>query len=121
MNIGDFTPERIWQNVRDIPILLNLFQQEVFGPKKWNIFWVLFFFVMIWKRKMLWKEEFFYITLFLMLAVLGYFAGYMATTGNNLFFYVNTTISRFMLHFTGICMMLMMLLCGKEILEDKKM
>lgn len=114
MNIGDLTPERIWQNIRDIPILLNLFQQEVFGPKKWNIFWVLFFFVIIWKRKILWKDDLFHITLFLMLAVAGYFAGYMATTGNNLFFYVNTTISRFMLHFTGVCMMLMMLLCGGD-------
>ncbi|MBD3379640.1 MAG: hypothetical protein GF408_04165 [Candidatus Omnitrophica bacterium] len=101
------TPDRVMQNVRDLPVLLNLFQQEVFGPKKWNILWVLFFASLFFGRKKLFGGEVKYMTLFLAVSSAGYLAGYMLTTGNNLFFYVNTTISRFMLHFTGICIFYM--------------
>ncbi|MDP8298684.1 MAG: glycosyltransferase family 39 protein [Candidatus Tantalella remota] len=106
IDIAALTPARVWENVKDIPILLNLFQQEVFGPKKWNIFWVLVFASMIWRRKALREGENFYLVLFITLSAAGYFVGYMMTTGNNLFFYVNTTISRFMLHFAGLAMTL---------------
>jgi 4-amino-4-deoxy-L-arabinose transferase-like glycosyltransferase len=106
IDISSLTPTRVWQNVKDIPVLLNLFQQEVFGPKKWNIFWVLAFAAMIWRRKALREGENFYLVFFIALSAAGYFAGYMMTTGNNLFFYVNTTISRFMLHFAGLVMAL---------------
>ncbi|MFH1837596.1 MAG: glycosyltransferase family 39 protein [Candidatus Omnitrophota bacterium] len=114
MDLSALTPAHFLQNVKDIPIILDLFQQEVFGPKKWNIFWILIFACAVWKRKALWKNDIFYVTAFILLAAAGYFAGYMLTTGNNLFFYVNTTISRFMLHFTGIAMLLLAGLCGDD-------
>ncbi|MGB3057861.1 MAG: hypothetical protein WBC16_06880, partial [Candidatus Omnitrophota bacterium] len=106
IDISRMTPDRLLQNVKDIPVLLNLFQQEVFGPKKWNILWMILLAAVIWKRKDVWRGENFYTTLFIILAASGYFAGYMATTGNNLYFYVNTTISRFMLHFSGLALFL---------------
>jgi len=102
INMVELTPARVWQNVKDIPVLLDLFQQQVFGPKKWNILWVLVLAAAIWKWRDLVKPVVRYQTLFLAISVAGYFAGYMLTTGNNLFFYVNTTISRFMIHFAGI-------------------
>ncbi|MBU1656577.1 MAG: glycosyltransferase family 39 protein [Candidatus Omnitrophica bacterium] len=117
IDMTTITATGVWENIKDIPILLNLFQQEVFGPKKWNIFWVLFFSVLIWKRRSLWKKEIFYLTTFLTIAVAGYFTGYMITTGANIFFYVNTTISRFMLHFVGICMFYMMYLAWSDVKE----
>jgi hypothetical protein len=113
------TPQRLLQNIKDIPIFLNLFQQEMFGPKKWNIFWIIFFAAAIWKRKVLWKKESFYITLFIFLAAAGYFAAYMCTTGNNLYFYVNTTISRFMLHFSGVALLLLAYLMRDEVYDMK--
>ena len=115
MDLSSITPERLWQNVKDIPILLDLFQQEVFGPKKWNILWVIVFAGMIWKRKLLWKGECSYLILFLALSAAGYFAGYMFITGTSLYFYVNTTISRFMLHFCGVALLLLMFLLREEI------
>jgi len=102
MDLSKVTIGSIWQNVKDIPVLLNLFQQEVFGPKKWNIFWILVFGCAIWKWKSLWRGEVFYMTLFLLVSAIGYFTAYMCITGGDLYFYVNTTISRFMLHFTGV-------------------
>ena len=115
LDIASLTFSKLLQNVKDIPIMLNLFQQEVFGPKKWNIFWPILFGAMVWKRKSLWKDECFYITLFLSLSTLAYFCAYMATTGQNLFFYVNTTISRFMLHFSGIALVLIVFLMHDDV------
>ncbi|MBF0493794.1 MAG: HAD-IIIA family hydrolase [Candidatus Omnitrophica bacterium] len=103
LDVSKVSAVSILLNIKEIPAMLNLFQQEVFGPKKWNIFWVLFFAALIWKRKTLFKDENKYVSLFLGLSVVGYFIGYMAITGGNLYFYINTTISRFMIHFTGIC------------------
>jgi hypothetical protein len=119
LNITALTADRLMRNVKDIPIILNLFQQEVFGPKKWNIFWVMFFASIIWKRKSLWRGENAYITLFLLVSAAGYFTGYMATTGENLFFYVNTTISRFMIHFAGVAAILMWALVYDDARETK--
>jgi 4-amino-4-deoxy-L-arabinose transferase-like glycosyltransferase len=115
ITISRLTPGRLLENIRDIPILLNFFQQEVFGPKKWNIFWIMVLAGMIWKRKLLWKGECFYIMLFLSISAAGYFIGYMLTTGNNLYFYVNTTISRFMLHFCGAALLLLAFLVRDDI------
>ncbi|MEA3489282.1 MAG: glycosyltransferase family 39 protein, partial [Candidatus Omnitrophota bacterium] len=98
IDLSKMTAERLVQNARHIPVMLYLFQQEVFGPKKWNIFWMIFFAGIIWKARALLKGERFYITVFLVIAAAGYFCGYMAITGGNLYFYVNTTIPRFMLH-----------------------
>jgi len=115
INPADMTCSVLTQNLKKVPVILNLFQQEVFGPKKWNIFWILFFAVLIWKRKMLLTKEYKPVTLFLLISVLGYFAGYMAITGGDLYFYINTTISRFMLHFTGICVFFAMYLVYDEL------
>ena len=117
MNMGALTFSKIWQNIKDIPILLNLFQQEVFGPKKWNIFWVILFTCILWKRKRLNIEENFYLKVFLLVSVVCYFVAYMCTTGYNLFFYVNTTVSRFMIHFCGICMLLIAFLMKDDVEE----
>ncbi|MGB2601815.1 MAG: glycosyltransferase family 39 protein [Candidatus Omnitrophota bacterium] len=116
LDLARLTFKQVIENVKDIPVFLNLFQQEVFGPKKWNIFWVLFFAALVWKRKLLWKNENSYMTIFLLLAFLGYFSAYMVMTGENLFFYVNTTISRFMIHFCGISLFMMAsLVFNKEV------
>jgi len=96
----------IAENIRDIPVLLDLFQQEVFGPKKWNIFWILFFGSVIWKRKKLFRGEILYMTLFMMISSACYFSAYILMTGYDLYFFANTTISRFMLHFCGAAMFL---------------
>jgi len=115
MELTSMSLPRIMQNVKDIPIIFDMFQEEVFGPKKWNIFWILVFMAMVLKRKDLFRREVFYITSFLAVTAIGYFAGYMLTTGNNLYFYVNTTLSRFMLHFTGICLFYMFYLLKDDL------
>ncbi|MBD3426352.1 MAG: hypothetical protein GF409_03860 [Candidatus Omnitrophica bacterium] len=117
LDISALTFSRFIQNLKDIPLFLNFLQQEVFGPKKWNIFWVVFIAVLIWKRKLLCRGDRLYMTLFFALAFAGYFSAYMLTTGENLYFYVNTTISRFMIHFSGIGLFIMADLAYKDIKE----
>jgi 4-amino-4-deoxy-L-arabinose transferase-like glycosyltransferase len=106
LDIASLTVQRLWENIKELPSLLNLFQQEVFGPKKWNIFWVIFFAALVWKRKKLLTGENLYPVVFIGVSALAYFCAYMFMTGENLYFYVNTTISRFMLHFTGVAAVL---------------
>ena len=115
LDIMSLTAGRVWENMKELPALLNLFQQEVFGPKKWNIFWVIFFASLVWKRKKLFEGEICYLTIFLGLSAVAYFAGYMSMTGENLYFYINTTISRFMMHFSGVAAILMGYLLYDEV------
>ena len=117
MNLASMSLSRLLQNVKDIPVLFDLFQEEVFGPKNWNIFWILVFASMIYKRKDIFRGEVLLMTMFLMVAAAGYFSGYMLTTGYNLYFYVNTSISRFMLHFSGIFMFYMFYLLKEDLRE----
>jgi len=115
IDLSSMTLARFAKNAGGVPVILNLFQQEVFGPKKWNIFWVIFFASLIWKRRHLFKGQNSYIMIFLLVSAAGYFAGYMLTTGEDLFFYVNTTISRFMLHFCGVSALLAAFLLREEV------
>ncbi len=117
IGLTGLTADKFFENVRHIPVLLNSFQQEVFGPKKWNIFWILVIAGGIWKRRMLWKDEIFYITLYLVILMAGYVAGYMVVKVHNLYFYINTTLSRFMIHFSGITLLLLAFLSAKDIRE----
>lgn len=117
MNLAGLTLSRLFENIKDIPIILNLFQEEVFGPKKWNIFWIIFFASIIWKRKSLVKGYSAYLAVFIASSGIGYFTAYMLMTGEPLYFYVNTTISRFMLHFAGISLLYMALLTYDDINE----
>ncbi|MBF0216263.1 MAG: HAD-IIIA family hydrolase [Candidatus Omnitrophica bacterium] len=119
INPSDYSMSVLWTNFRDLPILLDFLQRQVFGPKKWNLFWMIFWTLVILKRRDLLRKERIIQTVFILLASLGYFAGYMAMTGTNLYFYANTTISRFMLHFAGISMFYMALLAYGDLSRRK--
>ncbi|MDD3089270.1 MAG: glycosyltransferase family 39 protein [Candidatus Omnitrophica bacterium] len=115
------TATRLMENVRQIPIVLDFFQQEVFGPKKWNLIWITLLAAMVLRRKKLNEGVMRYLLMFFFLGLLGYFAAYMMITGNdNLYFYANTTISRFMIHFTGPAVFILALLAKDDIEEALK-
>ncbi len=120
LDLMSLTFSRVLENVKEIPALLDLFQQEVFGPKKWNIFWIIFFGSLIWKRKKTCGNEVFYLRFFMCFSAAAYFTGYMLMTGENLYFYVNTTISRFMLHFSGAAAALMGFLLFDDVESSRR-
>lgn len=112
------TGARLLANVKQAPLVLDFFQQEIFGPKKWNIFWMALVAAMVWKRKKLFSGITGYMVLFLGATLLCYFGAYMMTTGSdNIYFYANTTLSRFMLHFSGIAIFILAFLV-KDDAED---
>lgn len=117
IDIRALTAERVLQNVKDLPEFFDLFQQQIFGPKKWNIFWIMLVAAMVWRRKKLLEGDTFYLTVFFAFTVLGYFAAYMVMTGENLYFYANTTLSRFMIHFAPLALFLMALICKDDVYE----
>ena len=110
INFSALTLNKIFTNIKDIPIMCNEFQKQVFGQKYWNIFWVVVIGAMILNFKKLFKGEVFYITLFLVISVFCYFIAYMITTQENLAFYLEKTLSRFMIHFTGVFLFLLVYL-----------
>jgi hypothetical protein len=106
INSSNMTPERLLENIRSIPVLLNELQKQVFGPKKWNILWIVVMAVSALRYKKLCKNGFFYISLFILISVVGYFFAYMSTTSANLYYIANKTMSRFMIHFAGVAIFL---------------
>ena len=61
---------------------------------------------LVFNFKKLFKGEIFYITLFLAVSVFCYFIAYMITTNESLDFYLEKTLSRFMIHFVGVFLFL---------------
>ncbi|MDD5355571.1 MAG: glycosyltransferase family 39 protein [Candidatus Omnitrophica bacterium] len=106
INFSALTLDKILANIKDIPIMLDELQKQVFGPKNWNIFWVVVIGAISFNFKKLFKGEIFYISLFLAVCISCYFIAYMLTTQERLDFYLEKTLLRFMIHFAGVFLFL---------------
>ncbi|MBD3296204.1 MAG: phospholipid carrier-dependent glycosyltransferase [Candidatus Omnitrophica bacterium] len=106
---------RFMENAGHIPFILNKFQQELFQPKKWNIFWIMVTGFSVLRYKRLSNELVRLAGVFLLLNIGIYFCSYMVLTGKDLYFHVNTTMSRFMIHFSGTALVYLALLMRKDI------
>lgn len=74
------------------------FQRQVFGPKKWNIIWVIFIFAVLVYRKKIFMKDQLYITASLMLIISGYIFVYLIGR-DDIWHMVGTTWSRMLIHF----------------------
>ena len=88
------------QSDKMLPIFYE-FQRQVFGPKKWNIFWIaaLAAFILNFKNCFTGIQK--YITIFLALTVSGYIFIYLISP-IDITFFLKKTWSRFLVHFTPI-------------------
>ena len=102
MDITALTMKRLGENLSYIPFLLNKFQQGVFGPKKWNILWILVFSGIILRHRRFREFPGKLIGIFMLVNVFIYFTAYMVHVGSNSYFHIDTTLSRFMIHFSGV-------------------
>ena len=114
INIGHLDRERFLLNLRDSWLVFYNLQMEFFNLKKWNIFWIIVMLTLILKRKNIFKGLASYAAFFIILAALGYFGAYLSTTNNSFDFYVGKTMSRFMLHFCGLFIFLVLYLFKDE-------
>lgn len=81
--------------------ILYEFQKQIFGPKKWNILWIVLFLSIIFNLKSALRGVRKYIALYLAIIISGYILIYMIAPIDVTFF-VKKTWSRFLLHFLPI-------------------
>ena len=85
------------------PIFYEL-QKQLFGPKKWNILWIIVILVSVFNYKKISKDIKKYITVSLILAFFGYVFFYMISYVDVVFF-ASKTWGRFLLHLLPLLML----------------
>lgn len=97
---SDFIAARIdiVSGIKRIPAILYQYQIQFFGPKKWNIAWILFILAFVTNLKAAFSENIKFITISILAALLSYTAIYMITP-KDLGLHLSTTASRLFIHF----------------------
>jgi hypothetical protein len=86
------------RNLNRIPLILYEYQKHIFGPKKWNISYLVFFIGLLFYLKTAFRSHFKYITLSILLSFAGYSFLYLITP-IEIRFHLQTTGSRLLIHF----------------------
>ncbi|MBN1872244.1 MAG: hypothetical protein JW800_06705, partial [Candidatus Omnitrophica bacterium] len=89
------------KNLNRVPLILYEYQKHVFGPKKWNLSFLIFFTGLIFYFKKAFGGNFKYITLSILMAFGGYAACFMITP-LEIRYHLQTAGSRLLLHFLPI-------------------
>ncbi len=103
------------QSYKIWPIVYE-FQRQVFGPKKWNLIWIIFIISAVVYRKKLFDEKQRYATMSLMLIISGYVFAYLVGR-DDIQHMVETTWSRMAIHFLPLTVYWLALLFSKPKLE----
>lgn len=107
LNVGRF--DIIKQLHKIIPMLYE-FQRQIFGPKKWNIFWVVFILTLVIYRKKAFAKYQAFMTIPLLLILGSYITAYLLAQTE-----MPTLWSRFMIHFLPIAVYLLAILLKDEV------
>lgn len=100
---ADFTGARpdIITALKRLPSILYEYQIHVFGPKKWNIIWILFILAFFTGLRKAFSGILKLPTLTILFVLAGYTAVYMVTP-QNFSWHLSTTASRLFLHFLPV-------------------
>lgn len=98
INKSTVTPANMIGNIGRIGPILYEYQKHVFGPKRWNIAWLLVLLVFIVRSRFLFKDESGYIAISIILCLLGYSLVYVISP-RDLGWHLSTSASRLILHF----------------------
>ncbi len=118
VNSETFKLSRAIGNLNRIPRILYNYQKHIFGPKKWNISFLVFVAGLVVYFKRVFKGHFKYITLSILLSFLGYASVYLITP-LEIGFHLRTAASRLLLHSLPLVVFWIGYL-AKDILEYKK-
>ena len=88
------------------------FQRQVFGPKKWNIIWIIFILSVVIYRKKIFRKDQRYVTISLLLVMSGYIFAYLIGR-DDIWHMVGTTWSRMTMHFLPLTVYWLALLFSK--------
>lgn len=98
MKVGSFGAGKTIMAIKRIPWILYEYQRQFFGPKKWNIIWIIFILMFITGFKSAFSKD----TKFLILAILFTFGVYTfvyMVTPFDLRWHLSTSASRLFIHF----------------------
>ena len=101
---GLFAPERIIGNLSRIPLILYEYQIQFFGPKKWNIAWILFLIGVVMNFRRLLSDRLILTTSMIFLSFAAYTFIYIVTP-QNIQWHLSTTVSRLFIHFIPVVML----------------
>jgi hypothetical protein len=102
-----------------IPIILYEFQKQFFGPKKWNLVWILFLALLFINIKRAFSGDLKYFSLSIVLVLFFYGAVYMLIPGDGpISWYVASGASRLFLHFVPITVFWLALICRQRYLKE---
>lgn len=94
---------RINTGLGRIPAILYEYQIQFFGPKKWNILWILFIAGFIFGFKKIFSKELMPVTLAAIVIIAGYSLVYMLSSARQGFgWHLSTSCSRLFIHFAPI-------------------
>ena len=103
-----------------IPAVLYEYQKQFFGFKKWNIIWILFFFLVITQFRAALSKNIKYVSLCFLLFASGYTFMYVFSAVDIKFF-LSATGSRFLLHILPVCVFWMALVADeRKLIEEPR-
>lgn len=101
-----------------IGAILYEYQRQFFGPKKWNMIWILFIAGLVFGFKKIFSKDCFPATLYIFLAFTGYSVIYMVSQAPQGFnWHIGTSCSRLFLHFVPVVVLWLGLLFKEYELE----
>lgn len=101
--------------IRKLPAILYAYQIQFFGPKKWNIIWILFIIALLVRFKKALYENILWLTSAILLVFAGYTLIYMNSP--DLSWHLDTTVSRLFIHFLPVVVLWLALMFKEEGLE----
>jgi len=90
-------PVRLIQNIDRLGAILYEYQKHIFGPKKWNMIWIIFSALTISQIHKLWTKPTRYLSIMIAYIFLGYLSIYLLVDSYQ--WILEKTASRFILHF----------------------
>jgi 4-amino-4-deoxy-L-arabinose transferase-like glycosyltransferase len=92
------------------------FQRQIFGPKKWNIIWIVSILSLVIYRRKIFREDQRYVTISLFMIISGYIFAYLVGR-DGIWHMVGSTWSRMTMHFLPLTIYWLALLFSKPKLE----
>jgi len=98
-----------------IPVILYEFQKQFFGPKKWNIIWILFLVLLVMNFKTSFVGNMKYVSLSIILILFFYGSVYMLIPIKGpINWYLGSTISRLFIHFVPLVVFWLAMICNER-------
>ena len=114
ISAANLLPSALVRNIGRVWPIINEFQVQFFGPKKWNIIWIVFFFTFAARFKRSFSGEILPVTLSVLLPMLSYAGIYMISV-HGVEWHLSTTLSRFFIHFVPLAVYYLAVVLRKDL------